>query len=159
MIIFKSKCVYVQKNDLGFLNSADIAIPASIYSKVFGSGYTIINDNNRYDFVKFDEDSEIDFFKGLDWMINYDKVKDLSEEEINKLLVSIAEENDSVVKKYNAMSPEERAKHPDMAQRCDQLEFKFYSLRDVLWFKQGHITMELPETGIKKSKKKKTSSN
>ena len=43
------------------------------------------------------------------------------------------------------MSEEERKKHTDMVTKCDLLEFKFYSLRDVLWFKQGHISMELPE--------------
>ena len=32
-----------------------------------------------------------------------------------------------------------------MVTKCDLLEFKFYSLRDVLWFKQGHIPMKLPE--------------
>ena len=32
-----------------------------------------------------------------------------------------------------------------MVSQCELLDFKMYSLRDVLWFKQGHIKMELPE--------------
>ena len=65
--------------------------------KVFGNGVTIINDSNRYDFVKFDEESEIEFFKGLDWMIDYNEVKDLSEDEIIKLAKNIEKEREKLL--------------------------------------------------------------
>ena len=130
MKIITNDSAYVQKNDLAYLNSSDLPIPASIFMKVFGNGVTIINDSNRYDFVKFDEESEIEYFKDLDWMIDYNQVKDLSEDEMIKLAESIGEE---------------RKQHTNMVTKCDLLEFKFYSLRDILWFKQGHIPMELPE--------------
>ena len=113
--------------------------------KVFGNGVTIINDSNRYDFAKFDEESEIEYFKDLDWMIDYNEVKDLSEDEIIKLAESIEKERDKIATTFNSMAEEERKNHADMITKCDLLEFKFYCLRDVLWFKQGHISMELPE--------------
>ena len=145
MKIITNDSVYVQKNDIAYLNSSDLPIPASIYMKVFGNGLTIIDDSNRYDFVKFDEESEIEYFKGLDWMINYNEVKDLREDEIIKLAESIGEEREQIATTFNSMAEEERKQHTDMVTKCDLLEFKFYSLRDVLWFKQGHIPMELPE--------------
>ena len=116
MKIITNDSAYVQKNDIAYLNSSDLPIPASIFMKVFGNGVTIINDSNRYDFVKFDEESE-----------------------------SIGEERDKIATTFNSMAEEERKNHADMVTKCDLLEFKFYSLRDVLWFKQGHISMELPE--------------
>ena len=145
MKIITNDSAYVQKNDISYLNSSDLPIPASIFMKVFGNGVTIINDSNRYDFVKFDEESEIEYFKDLDWMIDYNQVKDLSEDEMIKLAESIGEERDGIANSFNSMSEEERKKHTDMVTKCDLLEFKFYSLRDVLWFKQGYISMELPE--------------
>ena len=63
MKIITSEAVYVQKNDIGFLNQTDLSIPASIFLKVFGNGITIIDNSNRFEFVKFEEESEIDFFK------------------------------------------------------------------------------------------------
>ena len=63
MKIINSDSAYVQKNDIAYLNSFDLPIPFSIFMKVFGNGVTIINDSNRYDFVKFDEESEIEFLK------------------------------------------------------------------------------------------------
>ena len=164
MKIITNDSAYVQKNDIAYLNSSDLPIPASIFMKVFGNGVTIINDSNRYDFVKFDEESEIEYFKDLDWMIDYNEVKDLSEDEIIKLAESIGEEQDKIATTFNSMTEEERKNHADMVTKCDLLEFKFYSLRDVLWFKQGHIPMKLPEgyaqeKSIKKLLKRKNRKN
>lgn len=43
------------------------------------------------------------------------------------------------------MKPEEKKENMDLITQCELLDFKIYSLRDILWFKQGHINMILPE--------------
>lgn len=63
MKIITSDAVYVQKNDIIMLNHTDLAIPVSIFMKLFGSGIVIIDDSNRYEFVKFEERLEIDFLE------------------------------------------------------------------------------------------------
>ena len=70
MKIITDNAVYVQKNDIAYLYSSDLEMPVSVFMKVFGKGDTIIDDSNRYDFVKFEDESEIVFFKGLDWIID-----------------------------------------------------------------------------------------
>lgn len=62
MKVITEDAVFVQMNDIVFLNSTDLPIPASIVMEVFGKGITIVNDSNRYDFVKFEESTQIDFF-------------------------------------------------------------------------------------------------
>ena len=145
MKIITNNSVFVKKNDIAYLNQSDLAIPASIFMKVFGSGVVIIDDSNRYDFVEFNAPEEIEFFKGIDWMIDYNQVKDLSEKETIALGQSIAEEKNEIAQMFNSMTPEQRKENVNMVSRCELLDFKMYSLRDVLWFKQGHIKMELPE--------------
>lgn len=145
MKIITNNSVFVQKNDIVYLNQSDLAIPSSIFMKVFGNGIVIIDDSNRYDFIEFNAPEEIEFFKGIDWMIDYNQVKDLSEEETIALGQSIAEEKNIIAQKLNSMTPEEREENINMVSQYDLLDFKIYSLRDVLWFKQGHIKMELPE--------------
>ena len=145
MKIITDNAVYVQKNDIAYLNSSDLVMPISVFMKVFGKGVTINDDSNRYGFVKFEDESEIDFFKGLDWIIDYNEVKNLGEEQIVDLLNNIGDAQQKVVTTFNSMPEEERRVHSDMVTQCELLEFKFYSLRDILWFKQGHIQMELPE--------------
>lgn len=145
MKIITDNAVYVQKNDIAYLNQTDLAIPASIFMKVFGNGIVIIDDSNRYEFVKFEAPEEIEFFNDINWMIDYNEVKDLSEEETIALGQSIAEEKNNIAQRFNSMTPEERKENMNMVSQCELLDFKMYSLRDVLWFKQGHIKMELPE--------------
>ncbi len=78
-------------------------------------------------------------------MIKYNEVKNLSEDEIIKLLESIGKEYEKIATTFNSMPESERKKHTNMVTRCELLEFKFYSLRDILWFKQGNIQIELPD--------------
>lgn len=145
MKIIANDAAYVQLNDITYLNHSDLPIPASIFTKVYGDGVFYVSDHNRYDFMKFDEESEIEFFKGVDWMIDFNSVKDLNEEETISLGQSIAEEKNTIAKKFNAMTDKEKEKNMSMVTQCELLDFKMYSLRDVLWFKQGHIKMTLPD--------------
>ena len=114
MKIITDNAIYVQKNDMVYLNQLDLAIPTSIFMKVFGSGVVIIDDSNRYEFVKFDAPEEIEFIKGIDWMIDFNKVKDLSEEEMITLGRSIAEERNRVAHKLNSMTQEEIKENMNM---------------------------------------------
>lgn len=154
MKIITSEAVYVQKNDIAFLNQTNLAIPASIFLKVFGNGVTIINDKNRFEFIKFEEESEIEFFRSLDWIVDYDSVKDLDESQIIELGQTVAQQKNQIAKKYNAMSNNKRRENQSMVYECERLDFKMYSLRDILWFKQGRIHFDLPS--ISKDDEKKS---
>ena len=152
MKIITENAVYVQKNDIAYLHHTDLPIPASIFMKVFGNGIVIINDDNRYEFEKFEDPSEIEFFNGLDWIIDYNSVKDLSDDEIIEMGQRIAQAKNQIAEQFNSMSKDERKKNLEMVTQCELLDFKMYSLRDILWFKQGHLKMTLPdkEKGIQK---------
>lgn len=145
MKIITEDAVYVQMNDIMFLNSTDIPIPASIIMQVFGQGITVVNDKNRYDFVKFEESTEIDYFKDLDWIVDYYAVNGLSDAQIKAKIDKVLEERNTNADKYNALPDAEKKHHQDMVSRHEQLEHKAYGLRDLLWFKQGHLEMTLPE--------------
>ena len=97
MKIIENGKIYVQKNDIALLNETDLAIPASIYVKVYGAGIVIIDNSNRFEFVEFTEKEEIEFFKSLDWIVDYNQVKNLSEEEIKELTSSTLKEKNKIV--------------------------------------------------------------
>ena len=153
MKIIAENTVYVQKNDsMYLLNITDLPIPASIFRKVFRNGMIIIDDSNKYEFEEFEDDSEIEFFKGLDWIVDYNSVKDLSDDEIIAMGQNIAQSKNQIAKQFNSMSEDERKENLEMVIQCELLDYKMYSLRDILWFKQGHLKMTLPnkERGIQK---------
>ncbi len=138
MKIVTNNSAFVQKNDLAYLDQSDLAIPASIYRKILN---LIIDDHNRYDFATFTASKEIEFFKSIDWMVDYNEIKDLSEQEIMILIQNALEKKNRIIQKFNSMETKNR----DMVLQCELLDFKIYSLRDALWFKQGYIKIKLPE--------------
>lgn len=145
MKIITNDEAFVQFQDLGFLQSTDLAIPASIFLKVFGKEITIIDDRTRYNFVRFTEAEDIEYFKQLDWMVDYNETKDLSEEELISLIEKTLDEMDSISNAYGLIPTNQAKKRRELAKTFSLLEFKFYSLRDILWYKQGHISLNLPE--------------
>lgn len=156
MKIITDGAVYVQKNDIGFLNQTNELIPASIFLKVFGRGVTIIDNSNRFEFVKFEEETEIDFFKSLDWIIDYASIKDLDDSQIIRLYDDVLKQRNEIANKYNSMSKVERRKNQRLVLEFERLDFKLCSLRDALWYKQGHIKFDLPKeiTSFQVEKKK-----
>lgn len=151
MKVVTENAVYVQKGDINYLFHSDMSMPKSIFDKVYGQGIVIINNNNKNHFIEFNEPEEIEFLKGVDWIVDYNEIRDLSEEEIIALGQSIAEEKNTIANKYNAMSSEEQEENKNMELLCELLDYKMYTLRDILWFKQGHIKMKLPKA-IKQEK-------
>lgn len=145
MKIITENKAYVQKNDIAYLNQSDLPIPASIFMKVFGNGITIIDNSNRYEFVEFSDPNEIEFFKNLDWIIDYNGVKNLTDKELIALGQAAVEEQNGIATRFNALSIEERRQNHSMVTRCELLEFKVYSLKDIYWFKQGKLKIELPK--------------
>jgi len=144
MKIITNDAAYVQKHDIAFLTNTDLEIPASIFMKVFGNGIVVINNSNRWDFVKFEDENDIKYFKGLDWIVDYNDVKDLSEDAFIVTGSAIAEKKNEIAKIYNKMTENERKENMHIVYRCERLDHKMYSLRDILWFKQGHLEMDLP---------------
>ena len=154
MKIITDNCVYVQMNDIMFLNQTDLSIPVSIFLKVFNDDVVIIDDRNRYDFVKFDDALEIEFFRNLDFIVDYNSVKDLSEEEIIDMGQKVANKKNSIAKTYNAMTSSIREENIHLVYECERLDYKMYSLRDILWFRQGRLKFNLPSEIIGEKKEK-----
>lgn len=145
MKIITDTCAYIQRDDMTVLMKCNRPIPRTIYRAVFSEEINIIDDYNRYEFLEFTRPEEIIFFKEADWIVDYNEVKDLSEDEFIKLGQQIVEEKNNIAHKYNCMSSQEKNNNIAMVLQCELLDFKMYALRDVLCFKQGHIKMKLPE--------------
>ena len=143
MKIITNDAVYVMKNDLKQLFFAN---SDSMFSVIFGNTILIINDSNRYEFERFDGQREMDFFKGIDWMVDYNEVKDLSKEELEQMCENIADERCQIAHEFRLMPEDERKRIEQTVDvQCKLLDFKMLSLRDILWFKMGRLSITLPE--------------
>lgn len=90
MKMINKKAVYVQKKDIALLRKVwkldDTVLPSSIFIKCIGEKSAIEeNGKDRLDFVMFENEDEIEFFKNIYWIYDYDKLKELNGEEIQNI--------------------------------------------------------------------------
>ena len=158
MKIVLDRVVYVQKKDLDFLvyrnSNKNIETPPNIMLRIFGSGHACIDSSNKYDFIRFDDDSEIDYFGKLNWLLDYSEVKDLSENEIVELRRKYSEEKEKLNNLFNSMSDYEKSQNSRVYDEILALGYKAQTLTSFLWYKQGDMEMVFPEEVGLESKSK-----
>lgn len=145
MKIINGNVVYAQKNDIVFLTEVDSKIPASVFFKVFSSSIVVINDKNRYDFVRFEEENSVEYLKKTDLILNYDDIKNLSLEEIKNICSNLSNELNSIAMRYNLMNLDTKKENQNLVKQHEILQFKLYCLRDYLKYREGDLNMDIPE--------------
>lgn len=135
--------VYVQMEDIMHLHQSDMPIPASIFTKIF-HGIVIVDNSNRFDFVKFDEEHEIKFFRELDFILDYDYYKNLTDEQLDEEGQKLVDKSDEIAEKWNSMSPEEREKNINLFQEHENIDYMLKFLSTIYALKHGKISMPFP---------------
>ena len=133
--------VYVQKSDMMYVTHNCDSFPAALMNDFF-SDIVIINGDNRNEFVRFTDPSEVDFFRKQEWIIDYRDFRNLSEAKIMEMGNQTVDELNAVAEEFNSTKNEK--KKQELYKKHELLEFKFNSIREFLWFKQGHIEYSIP---------------
>jgi len=136
--------VYVQMQDIMQLNQSDMPIPESIYTKVF-TGITIVNDSNRFDFVSFDEAHEVKFFRELEFVIDYDQYKELTDEQFGEKGQKLVMKANEIAEKWNSMSSDEREQNSNLFQEHENIEYMLNFLSEIYAIKHGKRSMHFPD--------------
>ena len=151
MKIITDDAAYVQKNDIAYLNQTDLDIPASIYLKACETGTFIVDDSNRYEFIRFNKSDEIQFFKNQDWILDYNQVKDKTEDELIEYCERIITQYNELAETFNALSEQEQMQNTELDMQCDLLAFKLFSLQEFIFYRKGLLEMQLPSELPKES--------
>lgn len=86
MKVFKDGKLYVNKNDLMILRKSQYQVPDSVFG---GRESNLILLGIEKDvFLEFSDEKDIEFFKKIDWIVDYDSVRDLDLEVLKKLMVN-----------------------------------------------------------------------
>lgn len=105
----------------------------------------IVDNRNRHNFIKFDGEHEVEYFESANWIIDYEKLKNLSEDELVVLGEAARDKQKEVSEQYNALPVEERDNHKDLYNQFFTLYYEMYGLKDLIDLKRGDINFELPE--------------
>lgn len=133
--------VYVQMQDIMFLsNETDMPIPATIFTKVF-TGVVIVNDLNRFNFVRFDEEYEVKFFKEIDFIIDFDKYKEFTDEQLEEEAQKLAAKSREIAEKWNSMTEEERKNNLSLYSENENIGYMINFLSEIYAVKHGQQEM------------------
>ena len=139
------EAVYVQMQDIMYLsNETDMPIPASIFEKVF-TGVTIVTDANRFEFVKFDEEHEVKFFRELGFIIDFDQYKNFTDEQLEAEAQKLGTKANEIAEKWNGMEPEEREENGELYEEHRNLGYMINFLSEIYAVKHGKRKMPFPD--------------
>ena len=78
-------------------------------------------------------------------MVDYNLFDGMTEEQIVEYGCQINAERNKIATSFNELSEVEKEKqYIQVSTKIELLEFKMWSVRDILWHKQGHLKFPLP---------------
>ena len=138
MKIITDKAVYVQTCDIIFINNNNISMPDNLFKEAFGKNLVVIDDSNQYDFIKLDE-SYIEYFKNLDWIIDLMEIIKLEEDDIVLL-------GKATMDRINLIKNDQDPNYINSKKltKLEILNYKFSSIGYILQFYRGKIKISIP---------------
>ena len=142
---YGKEVAYVQIQDIMYLTYQTI-IPksSSVFSKVF-TNFSIIDNSNRFNFIRLTDEDEIKFFKEADFIINYDDYKFLTDEQIKKHIEELQNKVQQTVKKYNHMILEYREENNFLFYQYRNFKYIIKILFEILDIRHGTRSMPFPD--------------
>lgn len=154
MKISSNNKIYIQVIDLLWLNTLNIDMPSIVRKSLFDVSYKLISNSiSNSDFIYFDSNEIIKYFNELDWIIDYNEVKDLSIIELIKYSNDIKNRCNSLIRKYNKMNYYDKLINSSIKDEINYLNIKWFGIRDYILFKIGIIKYKLPEDILPKKNK------
>ena len=149
MKIITKDCAYVQYTDIAELIDALIVTkaecPQSVLETCYGTTFTC-NSDNQFEFMEFYNEDAIEFFKNLNYIVDYDDVKETSEQALADYSNSLAFNRNKMIQTYNQMSKQKQDEYQeDVKLRTRLLDHKIQTLEQFRLFKAGKLRMDLPE--------------
>lgn len=120
--------VYVQVQDLMYIDSTVPVIPATIWEsicqKLLGDeGKVFVTDANRFDFVRFECEEEVDYFKKMDFIVDFNEYKNYTDKQMFEACNKFIKKANDLEKTWSNMSEAEKKQNKQMLQEYDHLEY------------------------------------
>lgn len=107
MKIISGNKVYVQNIDISRLlqmvAGLGISCPEGVLNQIYAEWF-ICGPDNQYEFKEYEGKEIVDLFSKLDYIIDYDSIKDLSDDELMTLGDEICTKRNELARKYNYLT-------------------------------------------------------
>ena len=142
--------IYVQQNDLKILfDYEEQAIPHMIFQKFF-TEIGFFDSETLMEFIEFDDPIEVDFFKNLNWLIDYNDYIQLDNRELKFQTQSISQEIAKILENYDNTEDEEEKYW--LLQECNLKKYMLECINEIFELKIGQSEIVLPNFSEKQIK-------
>lgn len=141
--------IYIQRVDLEFLYAIHYPMPESIIHYLLIS--PISNDTNKEaDFFWFQQVEEINFFKDLECIIDYQKFLEASNDQIEVQAQELYDKIEALTSTFNQMSNQDKIKSLAIRQEHDCLAYRLDCLSKLYQLRLSNQEITLPKALEKK---------
>lgn len=142
--------VYVQVQDLMYIDSTVPVIPATIWEsicqKLLGDeGKVFVTDANRFDFIRFECEEEVDYFKKMDFIVDFNEYKNYTDKQMFEACNKFIKKANDLEKTWSNMSEAEKKQNKQMLQEYDHLEYILSWLFEICAIKLDKGRTNLPD--------------
>lgn len=148
MKIFRNNKAYIQNEDitklLMYASNKGIELPSQFFDRCFCPIF-VCTEDNRSGFISFDDQSQIELVRKLDYIIDYDDIKDKTISELIDMLVSIENEMNERIRTYESLDDKKKKEvYIENSVLVDLYRHKINALYDFILFKKGERDIRLP---------------
>ena len=146
MKILQNNVLYVQNKDYLKLFNLNLSLSPTVYYEIFKDNLMVrIDKTNHQDFIEIKNKWIIDTFLSLDFIIDYNKIKDLPEQEIMIYRKQLTDKMHDIFNELyynNFISIKEKQQ---LSLQYTLLEEEVRSLDEYIQFLNGNIQLLLPD--------------
>lgn len=135
--------MYVQKIDINFLHSLNLPIPNNDYTEKFINGEEVIDSNNDFEFVMFDDKEAVKYFDSLDWIFDFNYMESLSTDKLIELRFKLMDEKDKISNELAFVKNNDESNFLLMQSKI--IDLQLYSLDNMLMFVSGCIYCKIED--------------
>lgn len=151
MKVFRNNKVFVQKCDIANLMNIiaglEMPVPNSVLMAVYKDGF-VCSSESLYEFMELEGDDVIEFFRNLDYIVDYDELEGKSIEELTEFGISIEKEISALIDEFNSKDENYRKKHFNKASvECDVKRLKMMGVADYIHLLEGKLSFSIPSDG------------
>lgn len=140
MKFFRNDICYVHWYDLARLYGMGQAVPTCVANQVAG---TIVTATNQFSLMRFDQPEQVRFMHALDWILDFDKLSEMSTQELKHRRAILIKRRDKMYAHFNS--------HPVAGAAYDQTMYdglamfhKVGTITKFLKWRSGRLKLELP---------------
>ena len=136
--------LYIQKRDIAYFNGTNYTIPTFLYLKMLNRVIQI-TDYNQDEFIIFEEPEHIEFFKNINYILDWNEYKKMSLTELKSKASETLNLYKIKTNEYNSMYKELQSSNQHLDKECKNLDYMMNAIEEIYLIKTKPKEINFPQ--------------